>query len=259
MAASMMVGGVVSAASLWGTYKGNDIVRLTSDGVALKSTDVPAINYEGRTMIPINMLGQIGLQYTWDNKNKTVDIQTEKPVVTTVPQFYGVKDIAADLQKYDITSMLYNTNGSLVYTTFYYKYSQEVFDTKSNLIDVIFSASAQTDSNFTEIVFNDDTLFRVPTQAIRNFYAGSITADQLASQYEIILPNNKTQSSSSTTTTTVPNQSSGNDLFCTNLKEQQAQELASIDTPSSWDGSAGYREQTMIRTHKQLLEYYGCS
>jgi hypothetical protein len=72
--ASMMLTGVVSAANMWGSYKGNDIIRITSNGVSLKSTDVPAISYNGRTMIPINLLSQIGLNYNWDQKNKTVDI-----------------------------------------------------------------------------------------------------------------------------------------------------------------------------------------
>lgn len=66
--------GVVSAASVWGSYKGNDIIRITSNGVALKTSDVPAISYNGRTMIPISMLGQIGIGYNWDQANKTVDV-----------------------------------------------------------------------------------------------------------------------------------------------------------------------------------------
>lgn len=71
-----MLTGAVSAASMWGSYKGNDIIRITSNGYPLKSGDVPAISYNGRTMIPINMLGQVGLQYSWNQSNKTVDITT---------------------------------------------------------------------------------------------------------------------------------------------------------------------------------------
>ncbi|MCM3782290.1 hypothetical protein M3231_04850 [Neobacillus mesonae] len=59
IAASMMAGGVVSAANLWGTYKGNDIVKITFHGVDLKTIDVPAMNYESRTMIPFHMLGRM--------------------------------------------------------------------------------------------------------------------------------------------------------------------------------------------------------
>lgn len=74
--ASMLFAGAVSAASVWGTYKGNQIIRITSNGVALKTPDVPAIIYNGRTMIPINMLGQLGVGYSWDAKNQTVDVKT---------------------------------------------------------------------------------------------------------------------------------------------------------------------------------------
>ncbi|MGR6546320.1 stalk domain-containing protein [Paenibacillus tundrae] len=75
---SMLFAGVVSAASIWGTYKGNQIIRITSNGTALKTPDVPAISYNNRTMIPISMLGQIGVGYTWDSKNQTVDVKVSQ-------------------------------------------------------------------------------------------------------------------------------------------------------------------------------------
>lgn len=72
--ASLMLTGVVSAASMWGSYKGNDIIRITSNGSPVKTSDVPAISYNGRTMVPINMLAQLGIGYNWDQKNKTLDV-----------------------------------------------------------------------------------------------------------------------------------------------------------------------------------------
>jgi hypothetical protein len=83
VAASLMLTGVVSAASVWGSYKGNDIIRITSNGAAIKTTDVPAINYNGRTMIPINMLLQLGIPYTWDQTNKTVDVTVTSSTVSS--------------------------------------------------------------------------------------------------------------------------------------------------------------------------------
>lgn len=71
--------GTVNAASMWGTYRGNDIIRLTVDGVPVRVTDVPAFNYDNRTMLPIYLLKQAGLSYTWDQKNKTVNIH--KPFI----------------------------------------------------------------------------------------------------------------------------------------------------------------------------------
>lgn len=72
--AAFGVSGIVSAAGVWGTYKGNDIVRLTVNGTPVKVTDVPAINYQSRTMVPIYLLQQAGVGYTWDNKSKTVNV-----------------------------------------------------------------------------------------------------------------------------------------------------------------------------------------
>lgn len=80
--ASLMVASAVSAASIWGSYKGNDIIRITSNGSPLKTSDVPAISYNGRTMIPISMLSQVGLGYTWDQNNKTVDVANQNSTIT---------------------------------------------------------------------------------------------------------------------------------------------------------------------------------
>jgi hypothetical protein len=92
VAASLMLTGVVSAASVWGTYKGNDIIRITSNGAAIKATDVPAINYNGRTMIPINMLGQLGIPYTWNQSNKTVDVQIKTDSSESIKNFVAYAD-----------------------------------------------------------------------------------------------------------------------------------------------------------------------
>lgn len=71
---SLLFGGVVSAAGLWGSFKGNPVIRVNYNGVTLKTPDVPAISYNSRTMIPINMLGQLGLSYNWDQNNQTVNV-----------------------------------------------------------------------------------------------------------------------------------------------------------------------------------------
>lgn len=96
----MLFAGVVSAASIWGTYKGNQIIRITSNGTPLRSSDVPAISYNGRTMIPINMLGQIGLSYTWDGKNQTVEVATNSNTTTSVDALKRDAIMKANLFKY---------------------------------------------------------------------------------------------------------------------------------------------------------------
>lgn len=77
---TLCLGGVVSAAGIWGSYKGNDIIRLTVEGVPVQVADAPAINYDNRTLVPLYLLQQAGLEYKWDGATKTVDIQKPKGV-----------------------------------------------------------------------------------------------------------------------------------------------------------------------------------
>ncbi|GGH46258.1 hypothetical protein GCM10008014_08810 [Paenibacillus silvae] len=91
--ASLMFVSGVSAASLWGTYKGNEIVRVLFNGNVVRYKDVPAISLNGRVMIPVSMLKDVGVSYTWDQINKTIILtsstgqtQTYYPPVTSTPQ-----------------------------------------------------------------------------------------------------------------------------------------------------------------------------
>lgn len=86
LALSVFGVGVVSAASVWGTYKGNNIIRITTNGATVQPKDVPAISYNGRTMIPISMLTGAGVAYTWDQKNQTVDIIQNKIDVDSIKE-----------------------------------------------------------------------------------------------------------------------------------------------------------------------------
>jgi hypothetical protein len=72
----VLIAGVVSAASIWGSYKGYDIIRLTVDGKTIKATDAPAISFNNRTMVPIYMLSEAGINFSWDGETKTVNIKS---------------------------------------------------------------------------------------------------------------------------------------------------------------------------------------
>lgn len=75
----------MSAAGLWGTYKGNNIIRLTVDGSPVKVSDVPAMSYQGRTMVPIYLLQQAGVSYTWDQENQTVNVSIQSKIEPEPP------------------------------------------------------------------------------------------------------------------------------------------------------------------------------
>lgn len=66
--------GVVNAASINGDYKGNPIVKITSNGKVLEVDEVPPMIYDGHTLVPISFLRQLGASVIWDQENYSVDV-----------------------------------------------------------------------------------------------------------------------------------------------------------------------------------------
>lgn len=66
--------GIAGAASVNGEYEGNPIVNVQSNGQSLKAEEVPAVIYNGRTVVPIAMLRQLGAAVTWDAKTYSVNV-----------------------------------------------------------------------------------------------------------------------------------------------------------------------------------------
>lgn len=75
---------VANAASINGDYKGNPIIKLTVDGVPVKVTDTPAVIMDGRTMIPIYLLKEANINYSWDQKTQKVDIKKGKDIFSDI-------------------------------------------------------------------------------------------------------------------------------------------------------------------------------
>lgn len=94
----LMVSGIAHAAAVWGKFEGNNIVRVQHNGKTIQAQDVPAINYNGRTMVPIYMLRNLGLGVTWDQKNYTVDVSNINSTSQKVDA----------LKKYSVTANMYN-------------------------------------------------------------------------------------------------------------------------------------------------------
>lgn len=76
LALMLVTVGVVSAASKWGTFEGFNIVKLIINGKEIKPKDTPPVILKGRTMIPLSMLEQAGLQATWNGKEYTVSVKS---------------------------------------------------------------------------------------------------------------------------------------------------------------------------------------
>ncbi len=74
-AALMLIATGVSASSLNGDYKGNPIVKITSNGKALELDEVPPMIFDGHTVVPISLLRQLGASVTWDQASYSVDVK----------------------------------------------------------------------------------------------------------------------------------------------------------------------------------------
>lgn len=75
----LMFAGVVSASSINGDYKGNPIVKLKSNGNVIDSGEVPAMIYDGKTLVPIAALRNLGATVTWDADTYSVDVKMPTP------------------------------------------------------------------------------------------------------------------------------------------------------------------------------------
>jgi S1-C subfamily serine protease len=83
--ASFMFMGVVSAAAIWGTFKGNSIVRVKINGIVQKLS-APAILVNGQSYIPLSVLDKAKVKYLFDSKNQTVEINNNSfdPVIRSI-------------------------------------------------------------------------------------------------------------------------------------------------------------------------------
>ncbi|WP_019639175.1 hypothetical protein [Paenibacillus fonticola] len=70
-----VVAGTAYAGSLWGSYKGYPIIKITSNGKTINMPDVPAISMEGRPLVPVSLLKEIGVKADFDANKQTVDVK----------------------------------------------------------------------------------------------------------------------------------------------------------------------------------------
>jgi serine protease Do len=84
--------GVVSASSLNGDYKGNPIVLVKSNGKTL-TDEVPAQIIDGKAMVPLTMLRNLGFDVTWNQNEYSVSVESASAPVSQVDT--GLKKLTA--------------------------------------------------------------------------------------------------------------------------------------------------------------------
>lgn len=72
-------GGAAAATSFNGNFEGSAIVKLFANGKEVIASDVPAIIYKDRTVIPVYLLKQLGVNVTWHSDTYSVDVQLPQP------------------------------------------------------------------------------------------------------------------------------------------------------------------------------------
>jgi len=70
---------VVQASSIHGDYKGDPIVQVLSGGKKLLVEDAPAVIRDGRTVVPLYLLRQAGVEVKWDAEKYNVDMTLPDP------------------------------------------------------------------------------------------------------------------------------------------------------------------------------------
>jgi S1-C subfamily serine protease len=79
---SMFIGGVVTASSINGDYKGNEIVRVLVNGTEVHP-EVPAQIIDGSTLLPLRAISEaLGADVKWDGDTYTATISTKKAALT---------------------------------------------------------------------------------------------------------------------------------------------------------------------------------
>jgi len=98
-----------------GDFKGNPIVKVTADQMELEVSGTPAISYNGNTMVPINMLRQLGVAVNWDSSTYSVDIVFPKPVDAGLDAFKKSKTMGGTYFAYSYRDNHYYATSSFLY------------------------------------------------------------------------------------------------------------------------------------------------
>ncbi|CAI6077027.1 hypothetical protein [Cohnella sp. JJ-181] len=170
----LAVAGVVSAAGLWGNYKGYAKVKVMLDGKQILTSGVPAINFQGSTMLPLAALKSAGVPYTVDLKKQTINIgkptgggnllQATKDIIALGGDGVSLTDIEGDIT-------------SVVYFPAIYGLDDDWTD-----IDQIFKKLVPLDAVYMRVVYIDEdeeNVIEIKTSDYARFLNGAITDDEL--------------------------------------------------------------------------------
>ena len=175
--ASMAFGGIVSSASMNGVFEGNPIVKVMTYGDELTVEGTPAINYKGRTMVPIYMLRQLGVNVEWDGANETVHV--ELPAMDATYDAALIAELTSHLGVSYVEQGAFG-DGSGHLTVHYTGILDEIDEFAW---ETILQYSTYTTADTLYVQDADGTEVAVEIPLIRQYFDGSITTEALVESY----------------------------------------------------------------------------
>jgi hypothetical protein len=191
----MLLAGTVSASSINGTYKGNPIVKVTSNGTPLQVDEVPAQIVDGHTLVPISLLRQVGASVAWDGNTYSVDVQlnasksNNKAIqVDKLTHFFNearkevdsagisVENINLVMDYTGIARISYDYLPGINQTT------EQSFKTVAGLLGITAAIRTEVGEAFVNVIVNDkvtDTIY-ANIKDCADYFDGKITADQFS-------------------------------------------------------------------------------
>lgn len=201
----MLFMGVVSASSQHGEHNGYPIIKIESEGNELKAQDMPAILLEGRTMVPIYMLRDLGIGVGWDQASQTVNVnipeQTKVAESTENDQINNFKDFIKSAKKeFEIFGFtVENINFTIEEnkTNIVFDYIAE-FDNGEILLGNIANMAGVTpvlDYEFDEVHINlimdgENGFIKIFYDEVLRHYKEEITIQEFISTWIIEIPDN---------------------------------------------------------------------
>jgi hypothetical protein len=175
---------VANAASINGEFEGNPIINLKSNGNDLIVYDVPAILYNGRTMIPVYMLSQLGATVEWDQDTYSLNVELPKKETVAINSFdptQKTKDIIANGGGGVTLVMI---KGQITAIT-YFSYINGFESDWSKIADVLKTLTdfGTTYSSVVYVEGESKSTIEIKSQTYKDFLNGKITESQLSSAW----------------------------------------------------------------------------
>lgn len=173
--------GTVSGKSLNEEFKGNQVVKVTSDGTEIKSEKTPAIYLKGNVYIPTEILKQIGVKVVWDSKAQIVDISKINRVYKMFP--LSQKQIFKFTKEFGVGSINMTSNGSTDEVVFKLNKNFDDFSKDIKGFSTVIFYGGTTDTETIRIIDPKENVFTVPTEIVKSFRNGEIQDKEMWKSY----------------------------------------------------------------------------